>query len=247
MKELKVLKSRDLIKLRATRQVANQIACMINKVVRDTPNHLRYKIVNALTSLFKIDKITHLKEVKLNHHGGADVVLGTFVPRFMDDSHGYISFSNNTKNISEFHIRWRSESIDYLLPYLLKIRKILMMKCNFSKKELPKCDYAPFIIEYDDDNSITFASTKYYDNDYTKYKVAYDILHKSKIEYSPNIKIRKDLVKFYFDDKCAFYVDTANELIVTRKSSSINREGYIFTKRELTNFVKGVKALGGIE
>ena len=52
-------------------------------------------------------------------------------------------------------------------------------------------------------------------------------------------------MKFYLDDKCAFYVDTTNKLILTRKSSSINREGYIFTKRELTNFVKGVKALGG--
>ena len=246
MKELKVLKSRDLIKLRATRQAANQIACMINKIVRDVPNHLRYKIVNELKSLFKIDKITHLDEVKLNHHGGADVVLGTFVPRFMDNSHGYISFSNNTKNISEFHIRWRSESIDYLLPYLLKIRKILMMKYNFSKKELPKCDYTPFIIEYDDDGSITFASTKYYDNDYNKYKLAYDILSKSNTKYSPNIKIRKDLMKFYFDDKCAFYIDTTNKLILTRRSSIINRTGYIHTKRELTNFVKGVKAFGGI-
>lgn len=246
MKELKVLKSRDIIKLRATRQAANQIACMTSKVVRDVPNHLRYKIVNELKNLFKIDKITHLNEVKLNHFGGADVALGTFVPRFMDDSHGYVSFSNNTKNISEFHIRYRSESIDYLLPTLLKIRKILMMKYNFSKKELPKCEYSPFIIEYDDDDSITFASTKYYDNDYTKYKLAYDILSKSKTEYSPNIKIRKDLMKFYFDDKCAFYVDTTNELMVTRRSSIINRNGYIYTKKELTNFVKAVKSLGGI-
>lgn len=246
MKELKVLKSRDIIKLKATRQAANQIACMTSKVIRDVPNHLRYKIVNELKNLFKIDKITHLNEVKLNHFGGADVSLGTFVPRFMDDSHGYISFSNNTKNISEFHIRWRSESIDYLLPTLLKIRKILMMKYNFSKKELPKCEYAPFIIEYDDDNSITFASTKYYDNDYNKYKLAYDILSKSKIEYSPNIKIRKDLMKFYVDDKCVFYIDTTNKLILTRRSSIINRNGYTYTKKELTNFVKAVKSLGGI-
>ena len=246
MKELKVLKSRDLIKLRATRQVANQIACMINKVIRDTPNHLRYKMINELECLFKIDKITHLKEVKLNHCGGADITLGTFVPRFMDNSHGYISFANNAKNISEFHIRWRSESIDYVLPYLLKIRKILMNKYNFNKKELPKCEYNPFIIEYDDDDSITFASTKYYDNDYDKYKLAYDILHESKIKYSPNIKIRKDLMKFYIDDECVFYVDTTNKLILTRRSSIINRNGYTYTKRELTNFVKDVKAFGGI-
>lgn len=246
MKELKVLKNRDIIKLRAIRQAANQIACMTSKVVRDVPNHLRYKIVNELTNLFKIDKITHLKEVKLNHFGGADVVLGTFVPRFMDNSHGYISFSNNTKNISDFHIRWRSESINYILPTLLKIRKILMMKYNFSKKAFPKCEYSPLIIEYDDDNSITFASTKYYDNDYNKYKLAYDILSKSKIEYSPNIKIRKDLMKFYIDNKCAFYIDTTNKLILTRRSSIINRTGYIYTRRELTNFVKCIKSLGGI-
>lgn len=246
MKELKVLKSRDIVKLKATRQAANQIACMTSKILRDVPNHLRYKIVYELKNLFKIDKITHLKEVKLNHFGGADVVLGTFVPRFMDDSHGYISFSNNTKNISEFHIRWRSESINYLLPTLLKIRKILMMKYNFNKKELPKCEYSPFIIEYDDDNSITFASTKYYDNDYDKYKLAYDILRNSKIEFSPNIKIRKDLMKFYIDNKCVFYIDTTNKLILTRRSSIINRTGYTYTKRELTNFLKGVKLLGGI-